>query len=254
MPDRRSAIKSMVAMPLAAALANPVFPCAAAAMLRTAKTTTAGGKTVYAALAAPERKKPASVLLIHEWWGLNGQMKAVAEEFASHGFNALAVDLFGGQVATDAGSARALTRAVNPKLATEILVAWVRWLRTHPDGNGKIGVVGWSFGGGWSLNASLATPVDATVVYYGNVKRTEEELTNLRGPVLGHFADHDPWIDHEMVSGFSDAMYRSGKDLVAHWYDAQHAFANPSTSRYDARDARLAWTRTLAFLKEHLAG
>ncbi len=254
MANRRSLLKSAIRIPLAAVLSQPVFAGRMPAMLRTVETTTRGGTIVRAAWAVPVAKQTGAILLIHEHWGLNAQIKALTAEFASLGYAALAVDLFAGRVAAEIDSARALTRSVDPKLATETLAAWIRWLRAQPDGNGRVGTVGWRFGGGWSLNASLAAPVDATVVYYGRVDKTAAELADLRGPVLGHFAQRDPRVDQQMVSGFSDAMYRSGKDLIAYWYDAQAAFANPSSTDYDADDARLAWARTLAFLKERLAG
>ena len=119
-------------------------------------------------------------------------------------------------------------------------------------GDGKLATIGWCFGGGWSLNASLAAPADATVVYYGSVAKTEDQLARLKGPVLGHFATKDQWINEDMVGGFEKAMAAAGKPFETHWYEAEHAFANPSGGRYDETDATLAWQRTLAFLKLHL--
>ncbi|MCB1489619.1 MAG: dienelactone hydrolase family protein, partial [Bauldia sp.] len=114
--------------------------------------------------------------------------------------------------------------------------------------------IGWCFGGGWSLNASLATPVDATVIYYGNVAKTADELKALKGPVLGNFGTEDQNIDAEMVAGFEAAMKEAGKagELTVNWYTADHGFANPTSARYDAEDTALAWDRTLAFLKANL--
>ena len=74
----------------------------------------------------------------------------------------------------------------------------------------------------------------------------------LKGPVLGHFATQDKWINKQMVSGFESAMDAVGNSYTSYWYDAQHAFANPTSARYDAEDAALAWQRTLDFLKRHL--
>ena len=129
----------------------------------------------------------------------------------------------------------------------------LKWLREQDWCNGKIGTIGWCFGGGWSLNTSLATPVDGTVIYYGNVKKSAAQLASLKSPVLGHFGTLDKSINKEMVSGFEAAMKEAGKtDLAVHWYEANHAFANPTGSRYDEEDAALAWQRTLAFFKQHL--
>lgn len=129
------------------------------------------------------------------------------------------------------------------------MASWLRWLKSDKRSTGKVASIGWCFGGGWALNAALAEPVDATVVYYGNVAKTADELKPLEGPVLGHFAEKDGWINHAMVDGFAAAMTKAGKRLEAHWYDADHAFANPTGARYDEADAKLAWERTLAFLK-----
>ena len=75
------------------------------------------------------------------------------------------------------------------------------------------------------------------------------ELAALTGPVLGHFPEKDQWINHAIVDGFTAEMKKAGKTLEAHWYDVDHAFANPSGARYDEADAKLVWQRTLAFLK-----
>jgi len=77
---------------------------------------------------------------------------------------------------------------------------------------------------------------------------------HLKGPVLGHFGTEDKFINADMVGGFEAAMDRAGKQYEVHWYVANHAFANPTGARYDEEDAQLAWTRTLAFLAQHLKG
>ncbi len=100
----------------------------------------------------------------------------------------------------------------------------------------------------------IKTPVDATVVYSGNVARNAADLASLKGPVLGHFASRDKWINKEMVSGFEQEMKAAGKSVTSHWYEADHAFANPSGGRYDVEDAKLAWQRTLDFYQKHLKG
>jgi carboxymethylenebutenolidase len=240
-----------LARPLAAVLADPKLTAAEAAALETVTISTSSGRKVKGALAKPGRKAPA-VLLIHEWWGLNDQIKAVAAELANQGYLALACDLYDGVVTTDAGKAGALMEAVDQAKARETLTAWVAWLRKSPDGNGKVATLGWCMGGGFSLAASTATPVDATVIYYGNVGATAEELAKLKGPVLGQFAEKDGWINHPMVDPFAANLKKLGKKHEIHWYDADHAFANPTGQHYDKADAALAWSRTLEFLKANL--
>ncbi len=253
---RRRVVTSLASLPLAAVLADPRLARAAAAGLQDVGLTTKGGKAVTAALALPSSTPAPTLLLIHEWWGLNDQIKAVAADLAGQGYIALAVDLYDGKVAGpgDRENARAYMQSVVATEATDTLVSWVDWLKGHAQATGKVGTVGWCFGGGWSLNAGIATPVDATVVYYGRVNRTAEDLKALKGPVLGHYATQDKWINQEMVSGFEAAMKAAGKTATSHWYEADHAFANPTSARYDEADAKLAWERTLAFFTANLQG
>jgi carboxymethylenebutenolidase len=242
----------LAGVPLAAVLADPELARAAAAGLHDYTINTPQGRRVSGALAMPVGVPAPTVVLIHEWWGLNDQIKAVTAEFGRQGYLAIAVDLMDGGVATTRDEARALTQAVDPAAATDTLAGWIEWLRVHDASNRKIGTVGWCFGGGWSLNASIATPVEATVVYYGRVSRTAEDLKMLKGPVLGHFGTRDGFIDAAMVSAWEAAMDEAGKAFTTHWYDAEHGFANPTSARYDEADARLAWERTLAFFGTHL--
>ncbi len=249
---RRDMVKGAVGLPLAAVLANPALAKSVAESLPEVSITTRGGKTVRGTFARTRKVKAAMVLLVHEWWGLNDQIKTVAAEYAGLGYNALAVDLYDGRVATSRDDARSYMKSVDGAEAVDTLVSWVDWLRAHKASSGKIGTVGWCFGGGWSLMTGIKTPVEATVVYYGNVARTAEEVKSLKGPVLGHFASRDKWINRKMVSGFEAAMTGAGKAFESHWYEADHAFANPSGGRYDEADAKLSWKRTVEFFGTHL--
>ncbi|MET0093359.1 MAG: dienelactone hydrolase family protein [Sedimenticola sp.] len=253
--ERRAFLQGLATLPLAVILADPVLAQAAGESVEEVSITLGSGQKANAVVALPENVASApAVLLIHEWWGLNDQIKTVAREFAQQGFLALAVDLYNGKVATSREEAQAYRKGMDSQWATETLVGWVDWLRKHDRGNGKVGTLGWCFGGGWSLNTSLATPVDATVIYYGNVKKSAADLSSLQGPVLGHFGTLDKWINAKMVGGFERAMDEAGKrDLTIHWYTANHAFANPTGARYDEDDAKLSWARTLTFFHKHLS-
>lgn len=251
---RRRFLKGLMTLPLAAVLADPILAAAAAGRGETVSMDTAGGGKASGYLALPEADKAPAVLLIHEWWGLNDQIRAVAQELANEGFIALAVDLYDGKVASSPDEARTLVTGVDAAAATDALTSWIEWLRGHDRSTGKVATMGWCFGGGWSLNASIAAPVDGTVIYYGRVNKPADQLAALSGPVLGHFGTLDQSIDPEMVGQFEHAMDEAGKGdrLTVHWYTANHAFANPTGSRYDADDAALAWARTLAFLHRTL--
>jgi carboxymethylenebutenolidase len=250
--SRRQVVVGLAGLSLATLLADPGKVAKAASSLQTVSATTPSGRSISAALALPDSKPAAAVMLVHEWWGLNDQIKSVASELAKQGYLGLAIDLYGGKVANTPESAEPLMKAVVPAEASETMATWVDWLRKHPDCNGKVASIGWCFGGGMALQAALDRPLDATVIYYGFVQRSADELKSLKGPVLGQFANEDQWINPKMVDGFQAAMKQAGKVLELHRYDANHAFANPTGDHYDAEDARASWDRTVAFLKTTL--
>ncbi len=253
---RRTVLKGASSLPLAAVLADPLIAQAVAATTENVTIKTGSGRSISGALALPAQAKGPAILLVHEWWGLNNQIKSVAANYAKQGYVALAADLYGQPAATTAAGARKLMGEFsrNPKAGFEAVGAWVNWLRGHNRSTGKVGTVGWCFGGGWSLNASIAAPVDATVIYYGHVIRPPEMVKKLRGPVLGHFATQDQWINRAMVAKFQNAMKAAGKadQLTVHWYEANHAFANPSSGRFNEAASKLAWRRTTDFYKKNL--
>jgi len=251
---RRLFLKGAISLPLATVLGVPGLAQAASKKLQTVSLDTDQG-SVSAALALPKQVSgAASVLLIHEWWGLNDQIKAVAQDFADRGYIALAVDLYGGNNATSADQARSLMSQVDAAQAQNTLQSWVGYLQAYGGENRKVATVGWCFGGGWSLNTALTSNIDAAVIYYGNVAKSAEQLASLNCPIQGHFATEDQWINKPMVDGFSAALAEVGKSNLAelYWYEAQHAFANPTSARYDQQDAALAWQRTQDFLQLHL--
>lgn len=250
MIPRRTVIKGLAGLPLAAVLADPRLAAAAAAETRLVRINATDGREVAGALAVPDKVPAPAVLLVHEWWGLNDQIKAMAVEFARQGYLALAVDLFAGRVATAPDEARALTQTVKDQEAMATLTSWLQWLKNHQDGDRRVATVGWCFGGGWALQAAAAEPVDATVVYYGRVDLPAGRLARLKGPVLGHFGRQDTFIDEKVVSAFRAAMTEANKPHVVYWYDAGHAFANPTGDNYRKPDAQLAWQRTLDFLQQ----
>jgi carboxymethylenebutenolidase len=253
--DRRAFLAGLGTLPLAAVLADPALAQAAAGKVTPVSITTVMGKPAKGVIAKPAQLPAPAIILIHEWWGLNDQIKAVAADLAAKGYIAIAIDLFGkDEPATTVDEAKAQMAGLNTEEATDAVASWVYYARDLQDGTDKVGTVGWCFGGAWSLNASIAAPVDATVIYYGNVNRSVSQLENLKGPVLGHFGTLDQSINKEMVEGFEKNMAAAGKadDLTVYWYDADHAFANPTGSRYDAADAATAWQRTLDFYAANL--
>ena len=196
------------------------------------------------------------IIVIHEWWGLNDGVRAMADRIAAEGYVVLAVDLFNGQSAVSPADARQLMLEVveNPVLAEENIRQAYEFLATTAQAP-TIGSLGWCFGGGWSLNTALLFPdqLDASVIYYGQVTNNEERLAPLEVPILGLFGAEDRGIPVESVRGFEQAMENLGKDYEIEVYaGAEHAFANPSGNNYNAEAAEDAWQRTVAFLDEHL--
>ena len=246
---RKLLMTGLAGLPLAAVLADPRLAALAAEGTEPVSITTKGGQNVSAAIALPAKTPAPAVLLIHEWWGLNDQIKTMAVEFAKEGYVALAVDLYGGAAAATPEEAQALMQSVDPSKATDALVSWIGWLRDNQAVNGKVATVGWCFGGGWAIDGPIAAPVEATVIYYGRLPQGAAEVRPVTGPVLGHFGEQDKFINHDMVAGFEKAMKEAGKPLTVYWYDANHAFANPTGANYNKADAQVAWSRTLEFLE-----
>jgi carboxymethylenebutenolidase len=213
---------------------------------------------VYGFLASPDAVEPrAAVVMIHEWWGLNDNIRTMAELLASEGYTVLAIDLYEGSRADAPDQARALMSAANqrPEALQANLADAIDYLRDEL-GIGAVAVMGWCFGGAWTLNtaANLGDAVDAAVVYYGRVLTTPEQVAGISAPVLGIFAADDTGIPLESVKAFEAAMAEAGKDLELHIFaSVGHAFANPSGNNYDAEAAEAAWELTLQFLARHFA-
>jgi len=198
-----------------------------------------------------------AIIVIHEWWGLNDNIRAMADRLAGEGYIVLAVDLFGGETATSTEKARLqMLRVVeNPNRAAENIRQAVEFVNTTA-GAPRIGSLGWCFGGGWSLNSAVLFPdqIDASVIYYGQVTDDEDRLHSIDSPILGLFGAEDKGITVESVQRFEGALERLRKSYEIHIYPgADHAFANPTGNAYNAEAAEDAWRRTLEFLNLHLA-
>lgn len=214
------------------------------------------GKKIAGYLARPAGDRPApGILVIHEWWGLNDNIRSMADRLAGEGYVALAVDLYEGEAAEEREDAGRLARAArdNPERGAENLRQATAFLQEQ--GVTGVGVIGWCFGGSWSLEAALLMPseIEAAVIYYGRVPTDPTELEPLRAPILGLFGEEDGGIPPETVRAFEAALNELGKRASIHIYPgAGHAFANPSGTRYQAAAAEDAWEKTLAFFDRAL--
>ncbi|WP_413161963.1 dienelactone hydrolase family protein [Capilliphycus salinus ALCB114379] len=197
------------------------------------------------------------LIVIHEWWGLNENIKMMTERLAGEGYLALAVDLYGGKVGDTPEQARELvTEARNneQQLKNNIRQAY-QYLEQEQNAP-KIGSIGWCFGGTWSLNTALLFPkeLDAAVIYYGGgIETNPNQLKPLEMPILGIFGELDNNPSVETVRQFETALKNVGKSPEIYIYEnADHAFANPSGTRYNAEAAEDAWKKTITFFNQHL--
>jgi len=216
------------------------------------------GRPVRGYLARPSdvdfEGAPPAIVLVHEWWGLNDNIRLMARRLASEGYITLAVDLYDGHVATTPDSAMALRRIASDR--QDALMSSLDQAFTHlrvVQGAPHIGIIGWCYGGGWALETALAHPerVDAVVMYYGSVVTDSDQLATLDAPLLGHFGADDESIPVAEVRAMEAALEGLGKDVDIHVYEgAGHAFANSSGRMYVPAAADLAWERTTGFFRE----
>ena len=192
------------------------------------------------------------LFVIHEWWGLNDNIKEEAERLfkALDNTHVIALDMYDGKVATDPDQAGALMQAVKEERAQAI----VQGALTMAGRDAKIATIGWCFGGGWSLKASvMAGPQGvACVMYYGMPLQKADALAPLEAPILGIFAEKDGWITPEVADNFENLAKATGKSIEIHQFDAAHAFANPSNPAYNEAAAQKANALALNFLKKNL--
>lgn len=193
------------------------------------------------------------VIMIHEWWGLNDNIRDMARMLAARGYVVLAVDLYDGKVATTSDEARNLTSSLNQSRAIENMRSALAYLREEGNAT-KTASMGWCFGGGQSLQVSMSgEDLDATVIYYGNVNANESQLSAIDWPVLGIFGENDTGIPPSAVNAFEARLDSLGIENEIYIYPGVgHAFANPSGMNYAPEETKDAWNKTLSFLERHL--
>lgn len=206
------------------------------------------GKEGQAYLVKADKKTDKFIFVIHEWWGLNDNIKMEAEKLAKDlGVNALALDMYDGKVAEKPAGAMALMGGLKQKRANEIIAGAMN----YAGKDAKIATIGWCFGGGWSLQTALALGNQAVgcVMYYGMPEQDVDRLKTLETDVLGIFAGLEGRISPKVVAEFQQNMKKAGKKITVHSFNAEHAFANPSGARYDKESAEIAYMLTLQYLK-----
>ncbi len=212
----------------------------------------AKGGDFRAYLAEPENGGP-GILLLHAWWGLKPFFKQTCDRLAEQDFIVLAPDLREGQIAHTIDEAEQLNQKSNSRRTGEIVTAAEDYLLSLPSRKGdRIGVIGFSLGAAWALSVAAEAPekVAATVLFYGS---GDEDFAKVRSKILGHFSDVDEWEPYDQTQAAERKMKAAGIDVKFHIYPGKaHWFVEEDRPEYDAAAARLAWDRTIAFLKQSL--
>ncbi len=200
--------------------------------------------------------KAPSVVLVQEWWGINDHVKSLADRLAKDGFLVVAPDLYHGKVAKDASEAGQMMTALDTLVAVGEIAGAVAFLKEHPRGNGKVGVIGFCMGGALSFaSACHVEGLSAVVPFYGIPPAEKVDYAKATAPILAHFAKNDEWATVAKAEAVKKEIDAAGKTtMTLEVYDAQHAFVNDTRPEvYHEKNAKLAWERSVAFLKKHLA-
>lgn len=193
------------------------------------------------------------VLIIHEFWGLNNEIKIFARNLAAQGYVCLAVDLYQGQVTKDPERASRLARSIAQYEVMSNLRAGVEYLRLHEAAN-KIASIGFCLGGAKSIQLAISgESLDGVVIYYGELSGDVRNLRQIKCPVLGFFGEIDVVVPVHQVLEFEAALNVLGIENEVYVYTGVgHGFAMPSNLNYAEKEALDAWTKTLNFLKRNL--
>jgi carboxymethylenebutenolidase len=219
------------------------------------------GNSVQGYLAQPTQAQGApGVVVIQEWWGLDDEVKSVADRLAKAGYRALVPDLYRGKLALEAKEAEHLMGDLNfGDAAGQDIRGAVQYLKA--TGSAKVAVTGFCMGGALTVLSACNVPeLDGTVVWYGYPPLEYVDAKAITKPMMAHWATHD---DFFAIAGVDQLEVKLKDANVSHEfyrYDAKHAFANPKSDarstpplQYNPEAAKLAWDRTLDFLKKHVS-
>ena len=218
------------------------------------------GQEVAGYLAEPvQGAKAPAIVVIQEWWGLNDQIRGVADKLAKEGYRALVPDLYRGKVALAANEAEHLMNGLNfGEAAGQDIRGAVQTLKG--SGSAKAGVTGFCMGGALTLLSAVNVPeMDAGVVWYGYPPLEYMDASKIKVPLMAHWATHDQAFPIAKVDDLEKMLGAAKVGYEFHRYDCKHAFANETADsknmdmlKYDPVAAELAWGRTMAFFAKHL--
>jgi carboxymethylenebutenolidase len=218
------------------------------------------GQSVDGYLSEPAQgRNVPGIVVIQEWWGLNDQIKGVADKLAAAGYRALVPDLYRGKVALEAHEAEHLMKGLNfGDAAGQDLRGAVQYLKS--SGSAKVAVTGFCMGGALTVLATANVPeLDAAVVWYGVPPLEYVDASKIKIPVMGHFAIHDTVFPIAQVDALEKKLQQAKVSLEFHRYDAKHAFANETADskhldflKHEPKAAEQAWRRTMDFFAKQL--
>jgi carboxymethylenebutenolidase len=223
---------------------------------KTVKFNRPDGKPVEGYLARPENAEHApAVVVIQEWWGLNDQIRGVADRLAHAGYQALVPDLYHGKSTVEEEEAHHLMDGLDfGDAVSQDIRGAVDYLKQHTS---KVAVMGFCMGGALSVLSVCQIPdLSAGVIYYGAPPMEYVDASSIKFPVLGHFGTQDAFFPIDSIDQLEAKMVDAGVDAQFHRYLAHHAFANETAvgegriagTQYDPAWAQRAWDRTLTFL------
>ena len=216
------------------------------------------GKPVQGYLAEPAAANAPAIVVIQEWWGLNDQIKGVADRLAAAGYQALVPDLYRGEATVEEEEAHHLMTGLDfGDAAGQDIRGAVQYLKGRAP---KVGLTGYCMGGALTLLAAASPELDAAVVWYGCPPLDYIDASQIKIPLQGHWATQDQFFKIETVDGLEAKLSAAGVHYEFHRYLAHHAFANETAvgpgriaaTQYDPVWAQQAWDRTLRFFGNHL--
>jgi carboxymethylenebutenolidase len=218
-----------------------------------------GAETIQGLLAVPSSGgRHGALILVHEWWGLNGFAKTKTQQLAEQGYVTLAIDLYRGPVASDPDTAHQLARGLPEDRAKRDLAAAFAYLAARPDVDAqRIGSIGWCMGGGYALEEALQEPrLAAAVIYYGRLPTDPTAIAGIKAKLLGSFGADDKGIPPAAVNAFEKQARGNGVGVDFKEYpDAGHGFASSADPKvFRTGAAQDADQRALEFLARNLAG